>query len=182
MTFEHINFFLTCAACLNFSHAAKYNFVSVSTLSRSISSLEEQLGVKLFERGFHGHKLTAEGEEFYESCIKSSIEINKYFIKHGKYGKDVIKLGCSPNNSGFKRLVNAGAEIPSDLFTKNFRFFFLDDESIIEALTQGNIDLAILDSELIDEFLPWTDKMLFFIENNREYMFVSRGNNAEKYI
>ena len=99
MNYEHINFFMTCAACLNFSLAAKHHFVSVSTLSRSLNALEDELGVKLFERGYHGHKLTEEGEVFFELCVKHSMDMSNYLMHWSNSGKDFLRIGCCPGSS-----------------------------------------------------------------------------------
>ena len=66
MTIEQIKMFITAAECLNFTEAANREFVSQPTLSYSISSLENQLHLKLFVRDKKGVALTKAGEVFYE--------------------------------------------------------------------------------------------------------------------
>ena len=65
MTFNQMNYFLTVAKYLNFSRAATSLFVSQSTLSRSIASMENELNVTLFDRRYHNLKLTPAGELLY---------------------------------------------------------------------------------------------------------------------
>ncbi len=65
MTFNQINYFLAVANQLSFTRAAAALFVTQSTLSRSISALETELGVNLLERDFHNVKLTPAGELMY---------------------------------------------------------------------------------------------------------------------
>ena len=50
MTSNQISCFLSAARNLNFTVAAEECYITQPALSRSISSLEEDLGVKLFER------------------------------------------------------------------------------------------------------------------------------------
>lgn len=59
----------------NITHAANALFLSQSTVSRSIQSLESDLGCKLFERFQHGVVLTAEGEMLYSHVAKACEEI-----------------------------------------------------------------------------------------------------------
>ena len=62
MTFNQINYFLAVAKHLNFTRAATSLFITQSTLSKSISALETELGTTLVERDFHNVRLTQAGE------------------------------------------------------------------------------------------------------------------------
>ena len=65
MTFNQINYFLAFADTLNFTHAAAGLFVTQSTLSRSISTLESELGFELLDKSNpHAILLTPAGELF----------------------------------------------------------------------------------------------------------------------
>ena len=79
MTFNQINYFLTVAKYLNFSNAAAVLFVTQSTLSRSIASMEEELGIKLLERDYHNVKLTPPGELIYREMTGIMDEISDLF-------------------------------------------------------------------------------------------------------
>jgi DNA-binding transcriptional LysR family regulator len=58
--------FLAVARALNFSRAAEELSISAPALSRTVSQLEAQLGVKLFERSTHRVELTAAGRVLQE--------------------------------------------------------------------------------------------------------------------
>ena len=62
MTLNQINYFLAVAKHLNYTQAASSLFVSQSTLSRSISALEKEIGASLIQRDFHYVTLTPAGE------------------------------------------------------------------------------------------------------------------------
>lgn len=62
MTFNQINYFLAVARHLSFTRAAASLFVTQSTLSKSISALETELGTTLIERDYHNVRLTQAGE------------------------------------------------------------------------------------------------------------------------
>lgn len=64
MDLNQIRSFLAVTQTLNFTNAARQNGVPQSTISRQISDLETQLGVKLFYRTRRNVELTAEGRTF----------------------------------------------------------------------------------------------------------------------
>ena len=61
MTIKQLEYFTEVARSLNYSEAAKQLFISQPALSRSITSLEEELGVRLFYRNKHNVTLTPAG-------------------------------------------------------------------------------------------------------------------------
>ncbi len=62
MNFEHLKQFSVVAKYLNFTRAADALFISHSTISRNMSSLEKSLGCMLFIRNNRSVKLTRSGE------------------------------------------------------------------------------------------------------------------------
>ena len=63
-----IALFVKVAKHKSFSEAAKRLGVSVSTVSRKVSQLEQSLGVRLIERSTRRLRLTHVGESYYELC------------------------------------------------------------------------------------------------------------------
>lgn len=61
MELRVLNYFLAVAREENFTKAAKQLHVTQPTLSRQIAQLEEELGVKLFQRSNHNIILTEDG-------------------------------------------------------------------------------------------------------------------------
>lgn len=64
MTIQQCKYVLEIARAGSFSEAAKQLFIAQSSLSVSIKSLEQELGIKIFERSGNGVHLTDEGAEF----------------------------------------------------------------------------------------------------------------------
>ncbi|MBQ1331557.1 MAG: LysR family transcriptional regulator, partial [Lachnospiraceae bacterium] len=54
MTLSQIRYFLAVARELNFSRAAEALYVSQPAVSKQVSQLEQELGVKLFDRTNQG--------------------------------------------------------------------------------------------------------------------------------
>jgi LysR family hydrogen peroxide-inducible transcriptional activator len=63
VTLTELRYVVAVAEERHFGRAAARCFVSQPSLSASVKNLEEELGVRLFERGKHGVLLTAAGEQ-----------------------------------------------------------------------------------------------------------------------
>lgn len=145
MTFDQIEYFMSCAACLNFSLAAKYHYVSVSTLSRNISALEEELGVKLFRRGYHGHVLTDEGRKFFDFAENATNQLRNFWADIGNGGNkgDVILIGCYPFDSMFGEIVEFFSQLPHEQLGKKYRVLFIAPGKMLETVRNGVAQLGI---------------------------------------
>lgn len=64
--FEHVHLFVLVVETGSFTKAADFCGIPKSTISRNISSLEEDLGARLLHRTTRSLKLTETGERFYE--------------------------------------------------------------------------------------------------------------------
>lgn len=64
-TLDHLKGFEAAARLLSFTRAAEELFLTQSAISRQVQTLEEQLGVRLFQRLPRKLRLTAEGERLY---------------------------------------------------------------------------------------------------------------------
>jgi DNA-binding transcriptional LysR family regulator len=62
MDFRNLQYFLTVAQCLNFTKAAERLHMSQPPLSKQIQNLEQDLGVKLFDRSRRQLQLTEAGQ------------------------------------------------------------------------------------------------------------------------
>ncbi|MDO4816740.1 MAG: LysR family transcriptional regulator [Bacillota bacterium] len=62
MELNQLEFFTAVAETGSFTKAANHMYVSHSTASRAVSALEEELGVRLIERGNRVVALTEAGE------------------------------------------------------------------------------------------------------------------------
>lgn len=61
MELRQLKYFVKTAETLNFSEAARVLFITQSTLSQQVRSLEQELGVELFQRDSHSVSLTESG-------------------------------------------------------------------------------------------------------------------------
>ena len=80
-----------------YSEAAEKLDLSVANISTQITNLEEQLGLKLFNREKKGVTLTEDGKELYE-IVNKSISSFDFVEKLAKDKNNIssgnIKIGC----------------------------------------------------------------------------------------
>ncbi len=103
MDINLIKYFVSVAQTLNFSEAARQNFVSQSTVSRGIKEIEKELGANLFTRTKRNVVLTPEGKallpfamEIIDNLNSATFTIDK--LHHGIDGKITIGYDetCGP--------------------------------------------------------------------------------------
>ena len=70
MTIFQLECYYALAQSLNFTQTASQQYITQPALSRSISSLEKELGIKLVNRTTHTVSLTPAGRVFAEECRK----------------------------------------------------------------------------------------------------------------
>ncbi len=77
MTIQQCKYVLSIANTGSFNEAAKQLFIAQSTLSLSIKSLEQELGIRIFERSGNGVYLTEDGSEF--------VRYASQIVQHGDF-------------------------------------------------------------------------------------------------
>ena len=65
MDIKGLQYFITAAERLNFTVAAKECYITQTAMSLHIKKMEDELGLKLFNRNKHTTELTLAGEDFY---------------------------------------------------------------------------------------------------------------------
>ncbi|WP_405353183.1 LysR family transcriptional regulator [Ruminococcus sp.] len=104
MDISQLKCFITVAITLNFSEAARRNYVSQSTVSRYIIDLEKEFGVQLFIRSHRDVLLTNEGKTLLPYAIEIVETLNKAtsIIKQmHDGGKGRITVACDPTSFSF---------------------------------------------------------------------------------
>ena len=81
MTLTELRYVVAVAEARHFGQAAERCFVSQPSLSASVKNLEEELGVKLFERGKRGVFLTDAGEQIVAQARRALEEAERVKIR-----------------------------------------------------------------------------------------------------
>ena len=91
--------FLRAADAGRFNKAAEENFITPTAVIRQINSLEESLGVRLFDRSHRGLTLTKAGRSMYQDaryiiqCCRDSVTRAKNAMQEDE---NIIRIGSSP--------------------------------------------------------------------------------------
>lgn len=76
MTIKQLTYFLEIAKMKNFTKAAENLYISQSALSKTVKTIESELGVQLIDRTVNHFKLTPEGEILYQKGLITLKKIN----------------------------------------------------------------------------------------------------------
>lgn len=145
MDIRVLEYFLMVAREENITKAATLLHLTQPTLSRQIISLEEELGVKLFERSNHSVFLTREGSLF-RSRAQEIVDLAGRAQEELKSSKTelsgTIAIGC-----GEMRSVQELARLIADFQKQNpnvkFELYSGDNEDIKDRIEQGNLDMGL---------------------------------------
>ena len=142
---RQLRFAVTTADAQSFSRAAAKLNVKQSTLSRRVMQLEEQLGVKLFERTTRGAEPTENGKVFIEQARRivtdvDNLQTTARAVSYGEQGRLAVGY-CSTLMAGNLRLAF------SDYLTRypdvQFDGVEAGPEKLLNCLQSRTIDVAI---------------------------------------
>ncbi len=146
MTMNQLTYFVVAVENKNFLEAGEAVSLSQSSLSKSLQRLEEELGVKLFDRSKRSCALTEEGQVLYQGAIKILDEYKKTMLElknvsstlHGTIRLATLPVLAQYNLTGILKEFsseNHGIELIIDE---------MEDMDILQELDHGTCDLAIL--------------------------------------
>jgi DNA-binding transcriptional LysR family regulator len=146
MEVRQIYYVLEIAKQHNFSKAADALFITQPTISHQVKALENELGVKLFDRDTHGVRLTKDGERFckYGQTVTDSLDmLLREFDQSAPVSRPTIRIGVYQ----FYKTTELSSII-SKFFTQNDSVVggthVTDNYESYEMLLNGRLDYSIL--------------------------------------
>ncbi|MFD2528323.1 MULTISPECIES: hydrogen peroxide-inducible genes activator [Polaribacter] len=185
MTITQLKYVLSVSEYQNFTVAAEHSFVTQPTLSMQIQKLEDELGVKVFNRSKKPIELTEVGRKIVEQAKVIVDESNRILdIVHQQKGYigGEFKIGIIPTI------------MPTllPMFLQNFTNKYpkvkliieeLTTEDIVRKLTDGHIDAAIaatpLENEAIKERPLYYEPFVGLVPRNHR-LFDSKQITADE--
>ena len=153
MTITQLRYTLAVAEHGNFTLASERCFVTQPTLSMQVQKLEEELGIKIFNRSTKPLKTTEVGEKILiqaRKIVEESSRMNDIVSEEKGIIGGTLKVGIIPTvsttllplflNSFIKK--NKNVDLKIEEFTTN---------SMFEKIDKGEIDCAIAATPLEDE-------------------------------
>ncbi len=173
MDINQLNCFISVAQTLNFSEAARRNYVSQSSVSRYIGDLEKEFGVKLFTRSHRDVIITNEGKmllpyalEIVNTLSKAKTVINQ--MRDGGMGR--LTLGCDITSLSFPS--KCLAEFSSKYKGINVELKPFDTADRSQAITGGEYDFCFMPRDMVPEnsgietIITHTEPLVFVCSKN----------------
>lgn len=146
MEFRQLKYLLTLADTGNMTRAAEQLYISQSALSHYLKCVEEELGVRLFDRSTNPMTLTYAGKCYMDSARKILMESDQLHrelrdITQHMSGK--LTLGTSRDRASYmmpRILTGFSAQYP-DI---QFEVFTASGQKLFDALRSGRVDMVLL--------------------------------------
>ncbi len=172
MNLSQLYYFRKLADLQHYTRAAKELFITQPTLSGSISSLESELGVALFQKSGRNVELTKYGAEFLEYVNASLEQLDKGIaIMKGYSGESdggTIDMGCIITlQTDYVPLLLRGYREASE-HNYDFSLSQAPSQTLLESLTKGSHDVVFCakdESIKNTEFVPVTLQKLVVVVN-----------------
>ena len=146
MELRHIKSFLSIAETLHFGRTAELIHLSQPALSLQIQALEQEVGVKLFERNRRETKLTAAGFAFRDHAAAAVVQLEQAVRRarlaaNGKVGLLRIGFISTAGNEIVPQLVRQFGESNPEVEFSLHNILTLDQ---IRMLDTGSLDIGFL--------------------------------------
>ncbi len=140
MRFDQLRQFIAIGEYRHYRQAAEQTGISTSALTRSIQTLESELGCQLLIRSTRSVRLTDEGEVFYQFCRQTLAQYANF--------KRNIQLGSEPN----VRVLRVGVHPELNDFVESvlpsFKAQYQNVEVLLTPLNDADLQVAMLNKSL----------------------------------
>ena len=118
MDLKQLQYFVACAQTRSFSDAAKILYSTQPSVSKVIKSLEDTLGIQLFERLPRGICLTVQGQKVYHYACKitNQIDVLENMVSRGM--TKWIRISMNPSSWFADQFV----DFYNETYDKNYHF------------------------------------------------------------
>ena len=145
MKTDHMRYFLSAAKHLHFARAAKEQFITPSTMSHAMTTLEQSLEVKLFEKSGKQLKLTPTGQALMERVIPLLKQIDaledEFKNQDPKLSTRNWSLACTP---GFtEQLIIPGwLDFQKEYPRQTLNISSQKSSEVVQSVLKGQFDLG----------------------------------------
>ena len=162
METDYIAEFIKIAQLKSFSQAADELYISQSTLSKHIKSLEASLGVQLFDRTTRHVKLTTFGQTIFvlsEQIVENSRKIHQLAQSHQTRSRNHLLITSIPVMAQYNITGSIAAFLKAHT---DIHLTFSENESFVikKLLENGDFELAF--TRIIDQRDPGLEYLPFY--------------------
>jgi DNA-binding transcriptional LysR family regulator len=175
MEIRQIQYFLSIVETGSFSAAADEHFISQSSFSKMIISMEKELAVTLFDRSKRKVFLTEAGEAFLGHARKLNAAYKSMIIELDGYksSMDSFSIAAIPvlTQYGITNFISQFRDLHPHI---HFSLEEIDGQNILSALDERRFDLVFtrhnyLDHERYDSLEICKDKLLVVVAKNNKH-------------
>ena len=169
MNLYQLRYFSVLARMQHYGKAAEKLCIAQPSLSHAISQLEQELGVRLFERKGRSTSLTSAGEQFLTFVNKSLAILDNGIsaMEHISRGEGCIKLGfIRPLGTHFIPEIAADFQKRQPSLDIHFEFHTDSSQPLLSELCEGIYDMVFctrLEQESSVDFFPVAHQDLVLI-------------------
>ena len=144
MTLNQLRYLIAVAHHLSLQKAAAALYISQPALSRAIATLEEEMGITIFERSKRGVNLTEEGYKFL-AYAQQVIEQADLLLAHYRSERKVRRV-FSISSHHYAFVVNAFVNLVKEYTKDEYEFSLRESRTydIIEDVVSGRSELGII--------------------------------------
>lgn len=181
MNLQQLEYIIAVDIHRHFAKAAEKTFVTQPTLSMMIQKLEDELGIRIFDRSKQPVNTTKEGEEIIARAKQIISDVNRLkefakMIKNEISGE--LKLAVIPTLAPYLLPLFIKPFVENHPLLKiNIRELITKD--IIESLKNGDVDVGLLATPLND---PKLEEHPIFYEEFYAYAATDEKLSKKKYL
>ncbi len=150
MTFNQLDYALSVARYEGFKHAADKKNISQPALSMQVQKLEDEIGIRIFDRTGIPLKITTDGQLFLERAqeiITATQRLNEFSRKLGEDFEGEVKIGIIPTLAPFL------VPLFADQLLMDYPKFRMDiheviTEKVVNGVRSGDLDVGIISTPI----------------------------------
>ncbi len=189
MTLKQLEAFVKIANNKSFTLAAKELFITQPTVSAYINNLEEELGVRVFDRTTKEVQLSDEGNKIYlyaKEMLELTEKIQTVFsnTERDSVARQII-ISTSSIPGQFllpEILANFGKKYPN----VDFKVRETDSEGVVNDITEHKADIGFAGTEVNTnkcKFIPfYDDELILVTENSEKYRKIAEKEKNFDWI
>lgn len=181
MTLKQLEYIIKTAEIGNITLAANTLYIAQPSLTHSISELENELGITIFNRTNKGVSLTEDGEVFLAYAREIINHSNTLLERFKKI--EYIKPRFSVSSQHYSFVVNAFSDcVKKNNFNQyNFSLRETETHEIIEDVSNLKSEIGILylsnrNKEIIEKLLKKNDLVFESLFKAKPHVFISKNN------
>lgn len=175
MNFEQLNIITTLSEEKSFSKTANKLNITTSAVSQGVSLLEEELGIKLFDRSRSGTYPTTKGQYIINKAnfiLDKKREIYNYASNKSKFPKLKVRIGCIPGVN--YPLIKAIKKIEIEFPFVELKIIEANTEELLLMLKEEKCDFALIafSDNIVNHSINYniskiTEGSFYFAVNNK---------------